>query len=98
MEKAIHTSLRRTMGTYLESTNGINRNSTLTSEEKDLTSLLRSENDAAERAFAVVKEMHRRFPGMSFGTLAGVALARLNGTFKCPLWDTELQNATELIR
>ena len=95
MGKAIHTSLRRTMGNYLESTNGIKRNSTLTSEEKDLTSLLRSENDAAERAFAVLKEMHKRFPGMSFGTLAGVALARLNGTFKCPLWDTEWQNATE---
>ena len=82
MGVSTHTSLKRTMGDYLESTQGAKRNSTLNLAEEQLTSKLRSENDTAERCFAVLRDLHKWCPSMSLVNLMGVSLARLNKTFK----------------
>jgi hypothetical protein len=53
--QAIHTSLERTMGKYLQSTGGIYRNEARAKWELDKVCQLLSHNNAAERPFAIVK-------------------------------------------
>ena len=52
--KGIHESLLRTLGTYLESTNGAKATSKLADWELRDAKLLKSHNNDAERPFAVV--------------------------------------------
>ena len=53
--QAIHTSLERTMGKYLQSTGGIYRNEAREEWELEKMCQLLSHNNAAERPFAIVK-------------------------------------------
>ena len=53
--QAIHTSLERTMGKYLQSTGGIYRNDLREDWELAKVSKLLAHNNAAERPFAVAK-------------------------------------------
>ena len=53
--KAIHTSLERTMGKYLQSTGGIYRNEVREEWEIQHVLQLLAHNNAAERPFAIVK-------------------------------------------
>ena len=82
MGKSIHTSLHRTLSHYLEVYDGDLAPSKQTDAEAALTSKLKCENDTAERCFAVLRDLHKRFPSMSLQNLMGVSLARLNKTFK----------------
>ena len=63
--KSIHVSLERSMVVYLESCGGSQANSKLGDLEKNLIRKLRCENDNAERCFATLREMHKRYPSMS---------------------------------
>ncbi len=53
--QAIHTSLERTMGKYLQSTGGIYRNEAREEWELEKVCQLLSHSNAAERPFAIVK-------------------------------------------
>ncbi len=53
--QAVHTSLERTMGKYLQSTGGIYRNEAREEWELEHVSQLLAHNNAAERPFAIVK-------------------------------------------
>ncbi len=53
--QAIHTSLERTMGKYLQSLGGIYRNEARADWELEKVCQLLSHNNAAERPFAIVK-------------------------------------------
>ena len=75
--ESTHISLQRTMGDFLESTAGKHANSKLSEDKKALTSKLRCENDTAERSFAVMREMHQKYPSMSLSNLSGISIARL---------------------
>ena len=70
------------MGDYLEHTSGSLATSRMSEDEKSVTAKLKCENDAAERSFAVLRAMHKKFPSMTLLGLAGISLARENGTFK----------------
>ena len=80
--ESIHESLGRTMSEYLESTNGACRTSNLNDWEKDLTKQLRSDNNPAERPFAVMKDLQHKYPSMSLVNLGRLSQARVNGTFR----------------
>jgi hypothetical protein len=79
--KGTHESLLRTLGTYLESTNGAKAKSKLADwEHRDAKHLL-SHNNHAERPFAVVKELMKRFPPLKLSYASAIASAKVNGTF-----------------
>jgi hypothetical protein len=78
---AIHESLTRTMGDYLEATNGRYAESKLEPWMKARASDLLSHNNHAERPFAVMKSLDHVFPSMGLSNLASVSHAQVNGTF-----------------
>ena len=77
----IHESLKRTMGDYLEATNGCHAQSKLEPWMKARVVHLLSHNNAAERPFAVVKLFDHLFPTMALSNLSNLSHARVNGTF-----------------
>ena len=82
--EGIHESLMRTMGAYINATDGEKRNNKLTELEKTKASQLLSHNNHAERPFAVIKALAKKYPSMSLRNLAATANARVNGTFRMP--------------
>lgn len=79
--KAIHESLHRTMGNYLEATEGKYAESNLSDWEKEQASGLLCHNNPAERPFGVMKELQRLYPSMTISSLSYIAHAIVNGTF-----------------
>ncbi len=67
---AIHTSLERTMGKYLQSTGGIYRNELRTEWELDEVTQLLPHKNPAEKPFAIVKAYLQVFTTMKLSTLA----------------------------
>ena len=70
------------MGDYLEVTNGKYSNSKMKEWEQEASTNLRSDNNPAERPFAVVKALLHVFPSMTIANLGRLAHARVNGTFR----------------
>ena len=79
--EGIHESLLRTQGNYLEATNGAKAKSKLTDWEKRDAKNLLSHNNFAERPFAIVKELMKRFPSLKLSHASAIASAKANGTF-----------------
>lgn len=80
--EGIHESLERTMGDYLEATEGKMAKSKLEPWVKARVVQLLSHNNHAERPFAVIKLFDQLFQTMSLSNLSGLSNARCNGTFK----------------
>ena len=78
---AIHVSLKRTMGDFLEVTNGSRAESKLEPWMKARAMLLLSHNNPAERPFALMKFLDHLFPTMSLNNLSNASHALVNGTF-----------------
>ena len=75
--EGITESLTRTMGDYLEATNGKLRNSTLSVEEAAKAESMLCHNNHAERPFAVIKALAKQYPSMSLRHLASVANSKV---------------------
>jgi hypothetical protein len=80
--EAIHESLTRTMGAYLEATNGHLRNSTKTEWEKEVASRMVCTNNHAEGPFATVRAFMHIYPSLKLRTVAGLSAAMVNGTHR----------------
>ena len=81
------------MGDYLEVTDGKFRISNMKEWEQGLASKLRSDNNPAERPFAVAKALLCVFPCMTIANLGRLAHAKVNGTFKLASADGRGGNA-----
>ena len=79
--EGIHESLKRTMGDYLEATNGSRAESQLEPWVKARVVELIAHNNDAERPFAVIKLFDQLFPTMTLGNMSGLSQARVNHTF-----------------
>ena len=79
--EGIHESLQRTMGNYLEATNGKYTESRLEQWEIDRASGLLCHNNAAERPFGVMKWLKKMYPSMTISSLSHIAHAIVNGTY-----------------
>ena len=79
--EGVHESLERTMGKYLERTNGDKALSKLSDWEVQDSKKLLSHNNHAERPFATVKAIHKNFPSMKLSMMSAVAHAKSCGTF-----------------
>ncbi len=79
---AILTSLQRTMGKYLRSTDGVFRNELRGDWEIDKVSQLLSHNNAAGRPFVIAKAYLECFPTMKLSILANFSLALSNGSHR----------------
>ena len=82
--EGIHESLNRTMSNYLEKTGGDMAASKLEPWMKELAADLICHNNHAERPFAIAKYLDHIFQSMSLKNLAGLSLAKCNGTFALP--------------
>ena len=80
--EGIRESLQRTMGDFLEETNGAKAESQLEDWERAKYSKALATNNAAERPFAVIKELLHSFPSMRLCFLSAISHARVNGTFR----------------
>ena len=80
--EAIHESLTRTMGDYLEATNGHLRNSTKTEWEKEVASRMVCTNNNAEGPFATVHAFMHIYASLKLRTVAGLSAAMVNGTHR----------------
>ncbi len=80
--EAIHESLMRTMGDYLEATNGHLRNSTKTEWESEVASRMVCTNNHAEGPFATVRAFMHIYPSLKLRTVAGLSAAMVNGTHR----------------
>ena len=80
--EAIHESLMRTMGDYLEATNGHLRNSTKTEWETAVASRMVCTNNLAEGPFATVRAFMHIYPSLKLRTVAGLSAAMVNGTHR----------------
>jgi hypothetical protein len=80
--EAIHESLTRTMGEYLEATNGQLRNSTKTDWEIEVASRMVCTNNHAEGPFATVRAFMHIYPSLKLCTVAGLSAAMVNGTHR----------------
>jgi hypothetical protein len=80
--EGIHESLARTMGDFLDATDGEKSNSKISQLDWDRTSELRGHNNDAERPFAVMKALAHHYPSMGLLNLSHMAHARVNGTFR----------------
>jgi hypothetical protein len=78
--KGIHESLTRTLGDYLEATNGPKAWSKLSDWERK--NQIKSHNNHTERPFAVIKHLAKSCPNMPLSNLSALAHARVNGAFK----------------
>ena len=68
--EGIHESLMRTMGKYLEETDGELATSKMSQEAKDLCENLIGHNNHTERPFAIMKAMKHLYPSMSLKYLS----------------------------
>ncbi len=82
--EGIHDSLTRTMGDFLDATDGTKANSKLNSNEKARCEHLLSHNNDSERPFAVMKAIKHTYPSMKLLCLSQLAHARVNGTYRNP--------------
>ena len=80
--EAVHESLTRTMGDYLEATNGAKTNASFEDWELQRATKLKATNNDAERPFAVIKALWKQFPSMRLHNLTYLANAKVNGTFQ----------------
>jgi hypothetical protein len=80
--EAIHESLTRTMGQYLEATTGILQNKNKTSWEKAVASRMLCTNNAAESPFGTAKAYLDQYPSMRLSTLAAFAGSICSGTYR----------------
>jgi len=78
----IKESLTRTMGDYLEATNGKHARSKLAPEVIEKASVLFNHNNNAERPFAVMKAFQKQYPSMKVSMLGAMTHARMSGVFK----------------
>jgi hypothetical protein len=77
----MHESLLRTLGKYLEATHGAKAFSKLSDwKRRDAKNLL-SHNNFAERPFAMVKGLMKRFPSLKLSHTSAIASAKAKGTF-----------------
>ena len=76
---AIHESITRTLGEYLEATGGRLRNSLKSEWEKDIASRMICNNNPAESPFATVRAFLHMYPTMKLKTQSA---AIVNGTHK----------------
>ncbi len=72
----------RTMGDYLEATNGQFRNSTKTDWEIEVASCMVCTNNYAEGPFATVLAFMHIYPSLKLRTVAGLSAAMINGTHR----------------
>ena len=79
--EGVHESLNRTMSNYLEKTGGDMAASKLEPWMKELAADLICHNNHAERPFAVAKYLDHIFQSMGLKNLAGLSLAKCNGTY-----------------
>lgn len=80
--KGIHESLTRTMGDYLEATDGCMAQSKLEPWMKARAVHLLAHNNHAERPFAVMKFFDHLYQTMTLANLKHLSMARCNSTFK----------------
>jgi hypothetical protein len=80
--QAIHESLTRTMGLYLEATSGILQNKNKTPWEKAISSRMLCTNNAAESPFGTAKAYLDKYPTMKLSTLAAFAGSICSGTHR----------------
>jgi hypothetical protein len=78
----IHESLQRTMGDFLEATNGRKSLSKLEPWMKKRAVHLLAHNNHAERPFAVMKYYNNIFETMTLSNLSSLSLARCNNTYQ----------------
>jgi hypothetical protein len=79
---AIHTSLERTMGNYLKSTDGIYRNELRDDWQLEKVAALLCTNNPAERPFAVAKAYMKIYQTLSLRTLAVFSLSMCNSSHR----------------
>ena len=79
--EGIHEPLTRTMGKYLEATDGAKSKSKLSTWKLEDAEYLIAHNNAAERPFAIVKGLMKMFPSLKLSHAAAIASAKVNGTF-----------------
>jgi hypothetical protein len=77
--EGIQGPLKRTMGDFLESTNGKKAESKLKDWEREKCSKALATNNAAERPLAVMKELLHSFPSVRLCFLSAISHARVNG-------------------
>ena len=80
--EGIRESLQRTMGDFLEATKGAKAESQLEDWERQKYGKALATNNAAERPFAVIKELLHSFPSMRLCFLSATSHSRVNGTFR----------------
>jgi hypothetical protein len=80
--QAIHESLTRTMGLYLEAISGINQNKNNTPWEKAIASRMLCTNNAAESPFGTAKAYLGQYPSMKLSNLAAFAGSICSGTHR----------------
>jgi len=82
--EGIQEYLQRPMGEYLVATGGAKANPQMRQWEKDIASKIRSDNNPAERPFAIMKDILQRCPTMTLANLGRLAHVKTNGTFTRP--------------
>ena len=80
--EAIHESLTRTMGNYLEATGGCLANRHKNAWEKDIAARMICTNNAAEGPFATVRAFLHIYPSLKLRTVATLSAAIVNGTHR----------------
>ena len=79
--KGIHESLSRTMGDFLEATNGTQSSSKVDAWVRERCRGMVATNNNAERPFAVVKLFHVMYPSMTLRNMRHLSHSRCNGTY-----------------
>jgi hypothetical protein len=80
--QAIHESLTRTMGQYLEATGGRKANKNKTPWEQDIAARMICTNNPAEGPFATVRAFLHMYPTLKLRTVASLSAAICNGTHR----------------
>ena len=80
--EAIHESLTRTMGQYLEASTGVLQNENKTQWEREIASRMLCTNNAAESPFGTAKAYLDQYPSMRLCTLAAFAGSICSGTHR----------------
>jgi hypothetical protein len=81
--QAIHESLTRTMGLYLQETiSGVLQNENKSLWEKEIASRMLCTNNAAESPFGIAKAYLEQYPSMKLSTLAAFAGSICSGTHR----------------
>jgi hypothetical protein len=80
--EAIHESLTRTMGQYLEASTGVLQNKNKTQWEREIASRMLCTNNAAESPFGTAKAYLDQYPSMRLCTLAAFAGSICSGTHR----------------